>query len=447
MDRRDFVLRTASTLAGGGTLARLRPATLCAADLSLAIAPIELELAPGKKVRTIAYNGQVPGPLLRVREGQRVTVDVTNATSDPETVHWHGLRVGADVDGAVEEGTPPIVPGETRSISFVAAPAGTRWYHTHGYAGRNLSRSTYTGQFAFLVIDPAGEPGAFDQECFLALHDWDPWIAGSDDGFESVRYGYASINGRLLGAADPIRVRQGERMLLRVLNASASEMHELALPGHRFSVVALDGNPAPVRASVNRLIVWPGERVDAVVEMNNPGIWILGEARDEVRDAGMGVVVEYAARSGKPQWQRPESSDWSYSRFAAGGAVSTPPSTPIPLVFRSAFHGHGAFEGWTINGKSHPDTDVIPLVAGTRYRLIFRNDSTEDHPLHLHRHSMTLVSVAGAPVPGIVKDVVAVPAHGTVEADFIADNPGRTLLHCHLQDHMDYGFMTLLDYR
>jgi FtsP/CotA-like multicopper oxidase with cupredoxin domain len=111
------------------------------------------------------------------------------------------------------------------------------------------------------------------------------------------------------------------------------------------------------------------------------------------------------------------------------------------------FHGHGAFEGWSINGKSWPRIDPLYLTEGSRYRLVFENQSTEDHPVHLHRHTMELVSVAGAPASGILKDVIVVEAQTVVEAEFTASNPGKTLFHCHLQDHMDAGFMMLFDYR
>jgi FtsP/CotA-like multicopper oxidase with cupredoxin domain len=117
------------------------------------------------------------------------------------------------------------------------------------------------------------------------------------------------------------------------------------------------------------------------------------------------------------------------------------------LTFKSAFHGHGAFEGWTINGKSWPKTDTVLLREGVRYRLALDNQSTEDHPVHLHRHTMELVRLAGKATSGVRKDVVVVPAGAIAEVDFVASNPGKSLFHCHLQDHMDAGFMMLFDYK
>ena len=130
-------------------------ATGHAADFTLQIAPMLVELAPQVVISTIGYSNKVPGPLLRVREGQRVTVDVVNDTDVPEYVHWHGLFVPPEVDGVEEEGTPPVPPHGRRRYQFVAKPAGSRWYHSHTAAMMDLHRGAYTGQFGFFMIDRA----------------------------------------------------------------------------------------------------------------------------------------------------------------------------------------------------------------------------------------------------------------------------------------------------
>ncbi len=451
MNRRDF-LATASAVAIAphlDGLTRSYPASR-AADHTLTIAPLKLELAPGKTVKTVAYNGSVPGPLLRMKQGVPVTVDVVNDSDNDEFVHWHGLHVGADVDGAMEEGSPPIPAHGRRSYSFTPDPAGTRWYHSHQFAGKNFNRSTYTGQFGFLMIDGRADPGHYDQELFLALHDWDGYVTGGDDGFEMVGYRYASINGRLLGAGDPIRVREGQRVLLRVLNASASEAHSLALPGHQFTVQALDGNPVPNPMSVQTLMLNPGERIDAIVEMNAPGVWVLGAVEDKARNSGLGVVVEYAEHHGTPLWIVPANQEWDYSRFERPNAAPASDDAGIvriPMEIRSVFRGHGDFEHWSINGRVYPNTDVVPLKLGSRYRLVVDNPSTEDHPVHLHRHTFEITKLGRDATRGVFKDVATVPAKSTAELDFTASSVGKALFHCHLQDHMDAGFMMLFDCR
>ena len=182
--------------------------------------------------------------MLRARQGRPFNVEVWNDTADEDIVHWHGLHIPSEVDGAYEEGTPGVPPrGGRRRYTFVPDPAGTRWYHSHNHAGNDLKRSTYTGQFGMLVVEGAGEPGAYDQEVPLLLHEWEPHF--TTRGPRDVEFKYHSINGKMLGGGEPIRVRQGQRVLFRIVNASATLQHQLALPGHQFQVVALDGNPVP----------------------------------------------------------------------------------------------------------------------------------------------------------------------------------------------------------
>ena len=420
------------------------------ADFHLEIAEVEWELAAHKKIRTWAYNGQIPGPLLRVTEGKPVSIEIANRTDHPEIVHWHGQWIPVAADGAAEEGSPMIPSGASTRITFTPRPAGLHWYHTHAPADRNLSRGLYTGQFGVLQVAPRSgpglDPGHYDQEQFIVLHDWDPYYASSDDGSLMVNYASGSINGRLLGHGEPIPVRPGQRVLFQILNASATEPHWLSLPGHRFQVLALDGAPVATQATVPMLRLGPAERVTAIVTMDHPGVWVLGEVQRTFRDAGMGIVVEYAGATGEPQSTKLEHLTWDYRVFGSPTPAIHKPDLTIPLVFTSRFKGHGALDQWMINGKSYPRTQMPNLHAGLRHRLVFINHSTDNHPVHLHRHNFELVSISGVPLSGVHKDVVVVDAGTTVEADLIADNPGNTLFHCHQQDHMDMGFMGVFRY-
>jgi FtsP/CotA-like multicopper oxidase with cupredoxin domain len=144
------------------------------ADHTIRIAPISLEIAPNKVIRTTAYNGKIPGPPLRLKEGKPVTINVVNDSGYPNLIHWHGLFIPSLQDGAVEEGSPIIPLGQSLLYSFTPEPAGTRWYHSHAMAMTDLNRSTYSGEFGFLIIDPAaGDPGRYDREVMLAAHHWE----------------------------------------------------------------------------------------------------------------------------------------------------------------------------------------------------------------------------------------------------------------------------------
>jgi FtsP/CotA-like multicopper oxidase with cupredoxin domain len=451
MDRRQFLELIGGTACwnAASRLAGQQSPPLSPADFTLRISPVELETAPGRIVKTIGYNGSAPGPILRLQEGKPVTIEVQNDTSDQEFVHWHGLFVPSDVDGVGDEGTPAVPAHGKQRYSFVPRPSGTRWYHTHVSAGRDLKRSTYTGQFGVLYIEPKNEPGDFDAEVFLTLHGWDPYLStmGDDEGFLEVGYKSYSINSHALGSGDPIRVQKGQRVIFRFVNASATLPHRVALSGHSFTVLSLDGNPVPTPRTVEVLELGPAERVDAVVTMNRPGVWILGELDDKTRSAGLGATIEYANEKGPAQWLAPTVTPWDYTIF--GRSASTPAANVevIPLVFRSKFAGNRWVQHWTINGKSYPKTDPILVKANQKYRLRFDNQSAEAHPVHLHRHSFELTKVAGKPTAGILKDVVMVPARNQVEVDLLADNPGPSLFHCHMQLHMDFGFMAMLRYK
>jgi FtsP/CotA-like multicopper oxidase with cupredoxin domain len=137
------------------------------ADHSLRIAPLRLELAPGKVIDTFAYSGTVPGRVLRLREGSKVSIDIRNDTDVDDIVHWHGLYLPSQSDGAMEEGSPMVARGGTQRYEFVAKPAGTRWYHSHNMAGTDLSRSLYAGMYGFLIVEPSNDPGRQTRKCCL----------------------------------------------------------------------------------------------------------------------------------------------------------------------------------------------------------------------------------------------------------------------------------------
>jgi FtsP/CotA-like multicopper oxidase with cupredoxin domain len=452
MNRREFLAWAGASacLSAAPRLNAQGPAAEAKADVTLRISPIEIEIAPGKKIKTTGYNGSAPGPLMRFREGQSVTIEVQNETTVPELAHWHGLYVPSTVDGAMEEGTPMVSPHGSQRYTFVARPAGTRWYHSHGNAGRDLKRSTYTGQFGFLYIEPKSEPGKFDAEVFLALHGWDGYLTtgGDEDGTLDVAYKSFSVNSHALGHGEPIRVKSGQRVMFRILNASATTQHRLALAGHKFMVVSLDGNAVPTPREVEAIEMGPAERVDAIVTMNQPGVWILGEADNQMRKDGLGIVVEYAESSGAPQWTKPPETPWDYTLFGNASAQTADSDAQIvPMVFKKKFAGSRWVDYWTVNGKSFPKTDPIIVERNKRYRLRFDNQSDEAHPVHLHRHSFELRNFAGKATGGIMKDVVVLPMKSVVDVDLVADNPGATLFHCHQQLHMDYGFMNLIQYK
>ena len=482
MDRRQFLTSSGLTaLAASLPAASLSSAdTREAADYTIRIGTALVEVGPQRFLSMTAYNGQFPGPLLRFREGRPAVVDIYNDTDTPEQLHWHGQLVPDAVDGAAEERTPYIPAHGMRRERFVPGPSGFRFYHTHLRAGGDLHLGQYGGEVGPVYIEPAHDPGAYDREVFLTLKEFEPFLSQGGDmdmfflspsatdprlasrgeaamraslarglkkGFE-VGYRIFTINGRQLGFGEPVRVKRGERVLFHILNGSATEIRSLALPGHRFKVVALDGNPVPHPAEVPVLWLGTAERVSAIVEMNHPGVWVLGDLDDDDRGNGMGVVVEYAGASGKPVWKTPLPFHWDYRRFAdAVRTVATPDETIEYLIDKDNAADQG-FNRWLLNGTAF-DFMTMPvsrrLTRGRRYRLHLRNASDDIHPIHIHRTRFELTSIAGAPTGGLLKDVVMLGGYQTMDLDFTADQPGLVLFHCHSQLHMDYGFMALFE--
>jgi len=318
-----------------------------AADYTLRIGAAALEIGKNRIVSAVTYNGQFPGPLLRFKEGQPVVVDAHNDSDTPEQLHWHGQFVSTDVDGTAEEGAPYIPARGMRRIEFMPRPAGLRSYHTHNRAGADLHAGQYSGQVGAVYIEPKTEPGNYDREAFLVLKEFEPSLSlggdmamdflapaeevkelkdtgesemkaslakGMPHGYE-VGYRYFTINGKMLGHGEPVRVKRGERVLFHVVNGSATETRSLALPGHVFKVIALDGNTVPVPLEVPVLWLGTAERISAIVEMRNPGVWVMGDLADDDRGHRMGIVVEYAGHYGKAQWVAPKPFHWNYLRF------------------------------------------------------------------------------------------------------------------------------------
>ena len=426
------------------------------ADVTLRIERAKLEIAPGRTITTTTYNGTAPGPLIRLKEGVPASVEILNRTDVPEYVHWHGLEVPPELDGTEEEGSLTVPPGGHLRYQITPLQAGSRYIHSHAMAMHDLSLGPYSGQFAFVYVEPRHDPGRYDQEVFLSTHEWEPRLlpeeleeSAEEDEDETgqssmeLRYGVRTINGRALGHGDPIRVKEGQRILFRILNASATENITLYLPGHSFYVVALDGNRVPRPGRVTVLDLGVGERVDAVVEMNNPGVWILGSVADQVRRSGLGIRLEYASRDGEQQYSSPGGVPFDYLRF---GLKQKPPKPDeiIPMRITRITVGEDGLERWAINGHSYSDRDEPKVLhRGRRYRLALNNRSEEIHAVHLHRYSFELVRIGLSSTAGVVKDVITLQPYQTAEVDFVPHQPGPTLFHCHHQMHMEMGFKRL----
>jgi len=262
-------------------------------EFALTARPMIHDLGDGVLVDAYAFNDQVPGPTLRVTEGDRVRITVTNELSEPTSVHWHGLHLPYQQDGAAPLNQPLIQPGETRVYDFMASHAGTFMYHPHGLGTE--AEQIDKGLYGVFVIDPqkaAGQP-RFDAEYTLMLNGWVadmPAMAGHGAAGD---YNAWSINGKLYPQTEPIRVQKGQRIRLRLLNLSNGQ-HPMHIHGHDLIVMAQDGEPLSVPQRVNTLNISPGQTFDAYIVADNPGVWMFHCHELHHAESGMGTTVVYA---------------------------------------------------------------------------------------------------------------------------------------------------------
>ncbi len=294
---------------------RRAPPTAQAQDVkefNLVAKEVLWELAPGKTIKAWAYNGQVPGPELRVKEGDLVRVTFKNELPGATGIHWHGIDVPNAMDGVPGVTQEAVKPGETFVYEFVAKPAGTRFYHTHGSGQGDEALQMDMGLSGAFIIEPQEKP-RYDREYTLILDDWivsssamatephgahgnsQPMQEEMGPGEVMEAYNLFTINGKAFPATKPLMVKQGERVRLRLINISSMGFHPMHLHGHQFKVVATDGNPVPEAAQLTKNVinVAPGESYDIEFVADNPGRWVFHCHELHHADAGMITLIQY----------------------------------------------------------------------------------------------------------------------------------------------------------
>ncbi len=449
---------------------------LLASDLieySLTAAPLSFAPAPGISFAALAYNGRLPGPVLRAVHGQRVRVRYRNATNVATTVHWHGMIIPNAMDGVPGVTQAPVQPGGEFVYEFAPNPAGTRWYHDHG---KHLG--VVRGLFGMFVVDDPGERSA-DREFALVFHDvpnmqsvyaalsgtssapmTDPLGAPElaemrpDDRMgDEVAYVAHCINGASYPGTQTLSVNVGERVRLRILNANPTQTRYIRLAGHRLTVTHADGNPLEQPIEVDALRVGVAERYDAWFEVTKPGAWLLqGISSDPLVFEQAAVVRTPGMENASPQGSSESIDGVDYFTYekacGVGGAYLGDAAANVRKALTLGGGAYGA-SIWSIDGKQWPYTPKIQVRRGDRVTVTFTNKTDMEHPMHLHGHVFRIVAINGrAMLRPLAKDVSLVPANGgTLSWAFDATSPpGRWLLHCHNEVHMMDGMMTEVDY-
>lgn len=435
----------------------------------------------GSVAESLAYNGTVPGPLLQASVGDEVAVTVRNRLPRTTSVHWHGIAMRNDMDGAAPA-TPDIAAGGDFTYRFSVPHPGTYWAHPH------TGLDADTGLYFPVIVDDPRDPGDYDAEWIVMLDDWTDGVGSSPeqifDGLRAmsapghdmaggepmpgmpgmgtvagvggtgkstllggdagdVSYPYYLVNGRIPAAPSTFRAKSGQRVRIRIINAASDTAFRVAVTGHRLTVTHTDGFPV-VPTEVDAVLIGMGERYDVRVTAGDGAFALVALA--EGKNAMARALLVTGAGDPPPADFTPPELDGrvgtvaDFNATTAAALVPAVPDAKLPVDLA----GSMAPYEWTINGAPFSQTTPLQVRSGQRIEMIFDNTSTMWHPMHLHGHTFEILTADGR--PGARKDTAIVLPAQRLRVAFVADNPGQWMLHCHNTYHQDAGMMTRLDY-
>lgn len=475
--RRQFLGTTARAAAGALitptvllSAAGCRRAVLTVAagdDDQRTLRAVEFDGAPDGQKRAIwGYNRQLPGPTLRVKEGEWLRVKVINELRVPTSIHWHGMHQPGSwrMDGVEGVSAPPIEPGAEFTYEFRATPAGTHWYHSH------VGVQYGEGLFGPLLVEEQTPLADYDREELLMLNDWflqpaDALLARllkggiekmpgkmemkdrKDVGDVPFQTGLVNGKGRARGNVNApltvVEVEKGETIRLRLINASSTYALRFQIDGHPLTVIASDGQPLkPV--TVDNLVISVGERYDVLLEADQDGArWIRAATLDgneilavlRYSDAP-GAVPEAAPVQWGPRALTPE------EMHSPEPVQLDAQPRDIPLLLGGSMMPYR----WSINDQYYPKADPIEIARDESIRFTIRNPTGMDHPFHLHGHSFYVLGKPGAlnETDPALKDTVNIPAKSELVLQWRANNPGQWFFHCHIEWHLATGMARVL---
>jgi FtsP/CotA-like multicopper oxidase with cupredoxin domain len=446
-------------------------------EFQFSASPARVNLGAGPDFTAWTYNGQVPGPEIRVREGEIIRVILKNFLPEGTTIHWHGVPVPNGMDGVPAVTQKAVMPGETFVYEFEAKPAGSYMYHSH------VHYQLDQGLYGSLIIEPARPEGSYDREYTLVLEDWVMRNGGgvaeterrssmggmggmggmgmmrgrgggrgglaSSTGplLEPVYDGYA-VNGRVGPAITPLEVSKGDKVKLRIINPSSATIYDLRLAGHTLTITHVDGRPIkPIQTDVLRIGM--GERYDVEFLADNPGTWLLAAAEQGFGEGQLRIPVRYKGIRQKeaeaPTFHRGLRFA-TYWDFQALNPSSPSDLGPVDRVYTQTLSGGMHSPYWTINGYVYPDSERLVVRKGETIGISYGNQSMMPHPMHMHGHFFRVVNQALPRERWIHKDTLIVDPMQRVDIEFLADNAGNWFHHCHNLYHMEAGMANVVTF-
>ncbi len=412
-----------------------------------------------------AYDGRVPGPVIRARQGEKLHLRFDNKLEQPSTIHWHGIRIDNAMDGVAGLTQAAVPPGESFDYVFTPPDAGTFWYHPHNRTWEQMAR----GLYGLLIVEEAEAP-AVDRDLALVFDDW---RLAEDGQIHEASLGHMrdwSHAGRLgnwltvNGVSRPeIALRKGERLRLRLANCCNARVLSLRPDGHAAWLVALDGQPiAPYQPDDGVITLAPAQRADLIVDA------VLGPgARTAILEVSGDHALEAAFLAYRPGEAR---------REAPLPPPAALPENPLPrsLELGSALRQELLMEGgamgrmagarhkgrrmgmrelvdqgmaWSFNGTAGmTDEPLLRIEKGRTAVIEMINDTAWPHALHLHGHHFRTVERNGeARAEAPWRDTVLLQRDEKASVAFLADNPGKWMLHCHMLEHQAAGMATWIE--
>ena len=415
--------------------------------------PSTAEIVPGFTTNVLGFNGQIPAPTIRCRQGDKVTIRFTNKLSEPTTIHWHGLRIPIEMDGVPFLSQPPIMPGETFVYEFTPPDAGTFWYHPHMNSVKQLGM----GLVGLIVVEES-TPVQFDEEHALMLKHWHLDKQGQWKDLMiprlSARMGtpgeWSSVN----GVHEPTyQLKQHATTRLRIANVDNTITYPIAVEGAEAWVIAIDGNPIKTPYRLTEHKIGPGMRVDIgliapkagkrVNVLQMKGRFPFSLCEFEVVDSTLieGQILPLLPLNPVPKLDLANAEEIDFV-FEWEGAVS-PVSKGGKSMPKFWLTNKRAWEGMSKNNIPEP---LATLELGKTYIFDLKNVTQYHHPIHIHGHTFTVLDLDGKKIEEpFHTDTVLLGKNGRAKAAFVADNPGRWMYHCHVIEHMKTGLMGYIE--
>ncbi len=389
------------------------------------------------------YNGQIPGPVIKAKQGSTLVVDFTNQLEEPTTIHWHGLRIENAMDGVPGVTQDPIEPGGRFVYRLGLEEAGTYWYHPHFNSSEQLER----GLKGVFIVEEA-EKLPWSRELIWLLDDWllqkdgniYPHFNTPRDLMHDGRWGNVpTVNGKY---QPEFLVKPGERIRLRMINGANARVFSPRLPDLPARAIAFDGRPVTQILPFGIFYLSPGNRID--LDMTIPAdaagkVYTLEDrfSRDKYPLAYIKVEDEPAVDT--PSFDPPTAADFIpadiFKKVAIGKTWDL-----------NAFRGGKFGIGWGMNQQLWPDSDSADFQIGIPQKIAFDNSSSRLHPMHIHGVFFRVLERNGKPaVEPFTRDTVLVGSRERVVIGFVPQHRGIWATHCHILEHAEAGMMTTIE--